>query len=206
MTRRIAIFIVFLFMSIASAAGCMGHARQYIFNPERSNVVRVVPVYIDYRFSGNDKIVISNALMAWNYAFNGQVRFELNYNVGGWDISQMDDVYLRGGIAIIKLSESSQDIIPTLDSDPYRAKKVLAWVNKIGGDRIHVLRDRMNETDLFYIMLHELGHIFGATHVDKDELMQPTYIKGGDACIDRNTARKAAEKFGINPDTMNWCK
>jgi hypothetical protein len=144
-------------------------------------------------------------LHTWGYSFNNQIRFEIHYNAKGWSITELDDVYIRKGIAIIKISEVDHDIVPTLDSDPFQAKKVLAWVNKIGGDRIHVLRDRMKQEDLYYIILHELGHIFGVMHTNKDELMQPTYMKSNSSCIDKNTAQKAALYLSIDPQSVNWC-
>lgn len=201
MLTRIAI----IFAILISLFSCISHQRDYITNTRRDDSRRTIPIYIDQRFSGNDKVLISSALQSWGYAFNNQINFEIHYNVSDWSLNEVSDIYLRHGVMIVYLSERENDNIPTLSSDPFNAKKVLAWVNKIGGNKINVLRDRINETDLYYIILHEMGHIFGVLHTNEDELMQPSYMKTNQRCVDQNTARKAAEFMGVNPNTMNWC-
>lgn len=168
--------------------------------------IKHVPVYIDARFSGNDRLNVGYALETWNYAFNGQVVLDIHYNTEQWTIKQFDDIHMNQGIAIIYLSENEGDNIPTLSNDPFQAQKVLAWVNELGGNKVYVLRNRIKEKNLFYITLHELGHIFGVQHSDENNLMQPNYYINTQACVDKSTATAAALYLGINPKYMNWCE
>lgn len=193
----------FSIISLIILFSCTSIPKKYVKNQNNSLSQREIPVYIDLNFSGNDRVILGAALETWNYSFNGQLKLNIHYNTEPWSSKILDDVYLNHGIAIIFLAEN--DITVTLASDPFQAQKILAYVNNIGGDKIYVLRNRLNEKKLFYIALHELGHIFGATHSDGDDLMQPYYYNNSQACIDKTTAQKVAEHLLINFHSMNWC-
>lgn len=82
--------------------------------------------------------------------------------------------------------------------------KVLAWVDKIGGNKIFIIEERVKIEDLENIMLHEIGHILGARHVGKT-LMNSKYNKYYYTCIDQITASQIGAFLGLDVDNLNYC-
>jgi hypothetical protein len=187
---------------------CCCSSQSYIFVKNESNITqpRVAPVFIDAAFSEADKLNIIRAVNQWNFALNGHLRFETHCNEGPWKIEDIDRAFFEHGLIIIRLSSRTCNFIPDLEVDPTGRAKVLAWVNKIGGYRIYVVRDRLRDDDVFYIMQHEIGHALGARHRPGKNLMYFEYYKDYYACIDRQTSDQVAEFLSIPQKEMNYCK
>lgn len=79
----------------------------------------------------------------------------------------------------------------------------LAWANTIGGNEVSMMQGRY-ERDITGILLHELGHAFGAQHVGMT-LMDPHWSVGAFTCPDRITVVQIAAWNHINIDLFRWC-
>lgn len=80
---------------------------------------------------------------------------------------------------------------------------VLAWTNEIGGYEISLIKGRY-EFDTLGIMMHELGHAFGAQHVP-GTLMNATWNRHYFTCPDLATVSQVAAWNHINLDLLTWC-
>lgn len=79
----------------------------------------------------------------------------------------------------------------------------LAWANAVGGNEVSMMVGRY-EQDVSGILLHELGHAFGAQHV-AHTLMNPSWSVGAFACPDKITVVQIAAWNHVNLDLLKWC-
>lgn len=166
----------------------------------------IVPIIVDTTFSTMDKTAIDDAINAWNYVLNGYIILKVESWDFNMEVEVLKDVIYRHGLVIMKVA-SSNSIIPTQNNSE---SKTLAWANDIGGTKIWVVRDRFYQPDTFPIMLHELGHIFGADHEkevpeNKNFLMYPKYERGRWNCVDGRAMEKAANYHLLPPERLNYC-
>jgi len=80
----------------------------------------------------------------------------------------------------------------------------VAWTSRIGGKYIY-LRKGYYEEDIKVIVLHELGHAFGAQHV-AGTLMNPVYNTITSKCPDVTTVSQVAAFNGLDLSTLSWCE
>ena len=86
-----------------------------------------------------------------------------------------------------------------VDSDSH----ALAWASRIGGNEIS-MRKGWYEIDVTGILLHELGHAFGAQHV-AGTLMNAVHQYPGRTCPDIVTVAQVAAWNHIDLDLLSWC-
>ncbi len=79
----------------------------------------------------------------------------------------------------------------------------LAWASDIGGREVFMYVNHY-EYDVKGILLHELGHAFGAQHVE-GTLMAPHWSKNGYQCPDKVTVAQVASWHHVNLELMKWC-
>ena len=82
-------------------------------------------------------------------------------------------------------------------------KHALAWASMLGGSEIS-MRKGWYEHDTTGILLHELGHAFGAQHVP-GTLMNATYWRHGFVCPDATTVAQVAAFNKVNLALLCWC-
>ena len=170
---------------------------------------RYIPVYVDKTFSESDKLAIDQSIKEWNYVLNGQIVIE----VVSYNFDMEPELILKArnanGFLILNVDSSNSAIPDEQTSGTLTAAnkgKVLAWCDRIGGNVMKVVRDRITTDDIKYIMLHEIGHLLGAQHVDDNQsLMYPYYSKIGYLCVDGGTARVIADRYNLNFAIMNYC-
>jgi hypothetical protein len=164
-----------------------------------SSAPRWIELRIDPAFDLRDRARILKAINEWNYALNGQLRFEVstapfdpairpatNGAAGGWAIQRVD---------------SRHEVIRA----PAYAKALAVTVGYGRNGNVFVVSDRLGRRDLTGIMLHEFGHVLGARHDDHGRLMSPYYVGGKQDCIDRAAAGAVATSQKLAAGAMNWC-
>jgi hypothetical protein len=78
-----------------------------------------------------------------------------------------------------------------------------AWTSSLGGNEIS-MRKGWYEYDTTGIIMHELGHAFGAQHLP-GTLMNPYWFKHGFICPDMTTVAQVAAWNKINLSLLSWC-
>ena len=222
MIKRLFIIFVAIIMS-----GCFGTA--YHAGPSRHNreirytrveryehsPIRIIPVVIDNNFSEQDKIEIDNSLGIWNYVFNGYISLRVESFKFNMEKDIIESILKQDGIIILKINRDN----PLISNEKYNKeltvanninndKITLAFANDIGGNKIWVVRDRIKDIDVFPIMLHELGHIFGVNHTKTNEnsLMYPYYLRENYLCVDYYTMSQAAIYESLPIPRLNFCQ
>ena len=79
----------------------------------------------------------------------------------------------------------------------------LAWASMLGGFEISMMKGRY-EHDVTGILMHEMGHAFGAQHV-AGTLMNPQWYPHGFICPDATTVAQVAAWNQVNLDTLRYC-
>jgi hypothetical protein len=103
---------------------------------------------------------------------------------------------------VVKLPEDSDE----LDGVVSRGDGVLAFVTRHEGHVLVVVGDRLGGRDLKTIIMHEVGHLLGAAHVNmKGSLMYPAYGWNQVSCIDKVTVAQVAGYLELDMKQMNYC-
>ena len=81
----------------------------------------------------------------------------------------------------------------------------MAFTDAVGGYKIYLVRDRDGNDDIKYLMLHEIGHLLGASHTETG-LMSPMMDKQQFACIDYSTIVQVSLYQHLPVDDLNYCQ
>lgn len=210
--RKVLYFIALLTCILSINCGLTQYKYTYTNNhaPAASYPKRIIPIYIDKSFSDQDKLSIDNAIGQWNYVLNGQIILHVN----SYEFDMEPEVIRRAQQENAFLFLKVNSDFPGIPDDmPQQLCKVtpkcqltLAWVDRIGGSVMKIVRDRVGSADIQYIALHEIGHLLYLQHVNKKEsLMYPTYNRFGYLCIDYESALKVSKTYGLDFQYMNYC-
>jgi len=165
----------------------------------------VYPVYIDIMFRRGEIIEMERAIERWNKVLNGYRRLEV-----------VSDEYTFEDLGIAKLGvEGKVYIILRLEPDSEllmerRGSVTLAFTNEIGGTIMYMVPMNIEGfksegVSVYGVMLHEIGHWFGARHVEVG-LMEARYNVGEFPCVDEGTVRQVSKWFrGYEWERMNYC-
>jgi hypothetical protein len=122
---------------------------------------------------------------------------EWNVALGDW----------RRVVAILGTNDGFVDgcsiVVSEVEGPNPDSPNALAWVSALGGREISMMRGRY-EYDVRGILLHELGHAFGAQHV-YGTLMNRYYDKSNYACPDVETVAQVAAWNRVNLARLRWC-
>jgi hypothetical protein len=210
--RKVIVFILFALTLIIVTSSCFQYKYTYTNNIALANVQpkRIIPIYVDKHFAVQDKLAIDNAVAQWNYVLNGQMVLTIvNYN---FDMepelikqAQTDHAFL-----FLRINSDMPGIPDEVPQERCRVtpgcKFTLAWVDRIGGTVMKVVRDRMDSSDVEHIVLHEIGHMLYLSHdKDKNSLMFPYYSKFAYLCVDHKSAERVSLRYGLNFNHMNYC-
>lgn len=171
----------------------------------------ILPVYLDKNFGEGDKVNIGKALEQWNFAFNGNARFQI---VSG-DFDMQESVLREeeaGRAFIIFKIGGDNSIVEAADAQvrkykPLADKRELSWgfTTFVGSHKIYLVRDRMRDNDdVFYVCMHEIGHALGASHTDSG-LMYRLYSRRQFQCVDWLAIKQVAEYQHWDLNTVNYC-
>jgi hypothetical protein len=194
-------------LCLVNLMGCLGHQAlpfHYIQAGGYSAVpLKVIPVWIDKEFGTADQIAIDDAVKQWNYALNGYVKIVVVSTTFDMEVDVLKRVMSGDGWLFLKINSSN----PLVDDKQFEGKKLwtLAWANAIGGNRMYLIRDRINNEWVTGITLHEMGHLLGADH-DNVYLMQPHYNWEDYRCVDYEALKRVAAYQHLPMAGLNYCQ
>jgi predicted Zn-dependent protease len=198
----------FLFVMVMTAmlgcSGCGGETWTYRQGqvPTHINHTYNIPIWIDSSFSVSQKAAIRDAIKEWNGVFNGQVVLKAEATFTG--IEEGDKLLQQAnrtgqGWVIINLPHNH----PLFDN--LNLGGVLAFVRGAGGHLMVVIGDQIGSRNLKSIVMHEMGHLLGANHVNAPSLMMPAYSHTSSNCIDKITVAQVAGYYKLDMGTLNYC-
>lgn len=144
---------------------------------------------IDEKFDVDDQRAIVRAVERWNVVLNGVTHLE----------PRVSKLTLTEPAILVMRIDSSASYIPEVSEG-----HALAFVERVGGRHVWIVRDRMLSTWMEPVMLHELGHILGAVH-HEGGLMHGLFTPETYACIDADTARDVSEHLGVKLARLRPC-
>ena len=175
---------------------------RYVYTQTPSEAVapiRVIPIWIDKNFGAADRISIDDAVRAWNYSMNGYVVLR----VVDWDFDMEVNKIVRSvsqnGWLFMKIG-SDNPLVPSND----KGYKTIGFCERVGGHHLYLVRDRLQNEDVFGVTLHEIGHLMGSEHTG-ERLMYPHYTRARFQCIDWATAESVAEAWDLDASKLNYC-
>ena len=178
------------------------HEGQYIYTRKTTYLgaaVRVVPIWIDKNFGESDKIAMDDAIDAWNYALNGFMVLQVVDTQFDMEIPKLVERVKSNGWLFMKI-DSNNPMIPTNDKGYW----TIGFVERLGGNHLYLVRDRLENESIFGVTLHEIGHLLGASHRG-DRLMHPHFGHARFRCIDMRTIERVADYNHLPMDRLNYC-
>lgn len=184
--------------------GCGGYwSYLKVGAPEHVVNKLIIPVMLDAGFSAVEEKSIYAAMSEWNVAFNGQVEFRVDGKFERDPVGLVSRYSESGnGLVIVKMDDTDRRLAGTVES----GDGVLAFVPRMGGHLMVVIGNRISTYNLRTIVLHEIGHLMGAYHVNGDNLMNPHYGPKQIDCIDKVTAMQVAAYNDLDFGTMRYCR
>ena len=208
------ILIVFSFLLgfcllLGSLAGCLESLPQttsfvYINSLQAPASVprRVVRIWIDTNFGQGDLVSIEDALNQWSYALHGYLEFKIESTSFDMEDDVLRRVAAGEGWVFLKI-DSTNEMVGHQD---HGRSKVLAFTEKIGGNHLYVVRDRIRNDFMTGIIMHEIGHLLGAEHQNgEDNLMYPSFRLNNSRCIDKSTLEQVARYQNLPMAGLNYC-
>jgi hypothetical protein len=186
---------ILMLLGVLFISNCASTSYQYTLKPVAPYTTRVIPIWIDKTFSGNDMLAIDDAINNWNLVLNGSIKLQpVSYQFDMEPDEIMRAIRERGLLVMKVTSDNSM-----VDKD------TRAWVNELGGFKLYVVKDRVPTEIMTGIMMHELGHALGASHQTGNTLMFPYYRKEMYYCIDFATVKQVSDYQKIRLDYLNHC-
>lgn len=201
--------LVFLALTFVLASCAPGlYEYHNVSQAEFHEAYRVIPLYVDGRFTKEQRIDLSDAVNEANYMLNGNLRIEVkkwSLDIESEEGKKISETISKTheGILVLSLSEDDPKI-----EELVKDNGMLAFVNALGerANILVVVNDRIGNRDLKTIFLHELGHALGAQHTSATSLMYNYYGSRQTKCFDRITVAQIADYNNLDLNTMNYCR
>jgi len=171
------------------------HKRHY-----HGPAVRVIPIWVDKNFGSADHLQIDAAVGQWNYALNGYVVLRVVDNQFDMEVEKIQESQRRNGWLFMKIDANN----PMVPVQKVGVGVTLGFANKVGGNHMYLVRDRLDNDAVFGVTMHEIGHLLGAEHVG-NRLMFKHFSRARFQCVDRASLEAVAHYQGISADDLNYC-
>lgn len=175
------------------------HLGQFVYTTQNSEgeTKREIKIWIDGDFGEEDKLEIDNAIRAWNYSLNGQIKLVVVDTNFHNEPEKVIEQIRQNGWLILKINSRAPLVAKEKDNR-------VGFADRIGGTHIYLVRDKLFSVDVFGITLHEIGHLMGSGHIG-ERLMHKTYSRFKFQCIDIETIKEVAKYQRIDINKMNYC-
>jgi hypothetical protein len=206
MNKLLLILLCFLVCSFLSCASPGPTYFAYVHSPAGHQEIprKTIHIWIDKNFGDADQVSIQAALDQWQFALNGQINLVVDSN----QFDMQDNVlqHLQDGHTWIFLKvEGSNPFIQTHDREfGHAGYLILACTDSIGGNTLYLIRDRLVNSQITGVVIHEIGHLLGAVH-RPNSLMQAVPETNNNRCIDLDTLKQVAHYQHLDYHTMNYC-
>jgi hypothetical protein len=168
--------------------------------PSTRTPTRLIPIWIDADFGLADQVAIGDAVQAWNHTLNGYAVLQIVDSNFRMEPSKIVLQVKQGGWLFLKINQDN----PIVPAPPAPGEKVLGFTNMLGGTHLYLIRERLQNEDVFGITLHEISHLLGAVHRG-EKLMHPSYTRVRYQCVDRETMQQVAEYQHLDAKHLNYC-
>lgn len=152
-----------------------------------------INIYIDKDFSKEEEIEIIRGIEEWNYAMSGAVIL----SVVSTEFNMEPSIIKSGGWFILKTDSIRKS------REDSNGHYVLGYVNKIGGNYLSIVSDRVR-WNLKMIVMHEIGHLLGIKHTWRG-LMFSEYVGEEFKCIDKVTMIEFGKIYRIDIGRLRYC-
>jgi hypothetical protein len=180
--------------------GCFAHEPTHFYYtkaPEYDGIpLKTIQIYEDKNFGNADLVSLDSAVGQWNYALNGYIRLVVVSTTFDMQPEILDSVVNHNSGWLILKTDSYSEVA--------KNKLTVGTSNSVGGNVIHIIRDRITNEDLEIIMLHEIGHLLGSGH-NTSYLMAKHFDRDHMQCIDYFTLSNVASFQHIQLNRLNYC-
>ena len=199
-----------LFLIVALIAGCAAflhpsgepelgeynytHRPLYVGEPQR-----VIQVWVDKNFDNEDQVRIAKSVEAWNFVLNGHIKIEIVDTQFDMEVEKIVSQVRSNGWLIMKINSDSM-LIPSSE----KGFSVIGFTERVGGNHMWLVRDRLTYLSMYGVTLHEIGHLMGSDHVGQ-RLMYPHYTQARFQCIDFETIKEVAKWNHLPIGDLNYC-
>lgn len=203
--RLTIILVISLLVSFVSGCGVGLYEYTDVGVVDHVNNKRVIEVWRTSNFSKSEEEAMKGAIEEWNEVLNGQIEIKAVGEISSIDVDEWEEKYdeireTRDGWLWIKLNSDHPVVRRRAGSG------VLAFVPGLGSQLMMIIGDRIGTKNLKTIMMHEMGHMMGASHVNIDYvLMTPMYGFKQSDCIDLLTVRQVAWFYDLDVTGLNYC-
>lgn len=159
-------------------------------------------IFIDNKFSEPEKKLIYQAINDWNYTLNNSIRLEVASSSFNMEINILQNLNEQNIWLLLKI-DSKSSFIPKPSK---KGRRIAAWADAIGGHKIYVVYDDIDSSAMFnQVIMHEIGHLLGADHINGPSLMYDLYNDNYYQCIDYRTMKEVSSFQKINIKSLNYC-
>jgi hypothetical protein len=205
---RLSVLLFFLLASLGLSCAAGGPTTfGYINAPQGASQTppkRIIPIWVDDSFGDADDVSIQAALDQWTYALNGYIQFDVRSYHFQMQDSVLTHIQHADGWVFLKVDSNNKFINYQDRVYGHPGNLILACTDKIGGNTLYIIRDRMINSQVSDITMHEIGHLLGADH-QNGGLMDPAPNENNARCIDLGTLKQVAAYQHLDYHLMNYC-
>ena len=187
---------------LLSCAGNLHSSFTYLqISPHQQVAQREISIWIDGDFGAADQVSLQNAIDQWNFALNGYLVLQVKSTNFKMETYPMLEAQAGRGWLILKINHDN----PIVAFHDRPGIMTLAMVDSIGGNTLYLIRDRIPNDMVTGLVMHEMGHLLGARHLEGEDLMTPLYKADDYRCIDYLTVRQVAVAQHLPVENLNYC-